>query len=221
MKPQIVHEAEIHRQHVRLRIPIAVEIDGTRFGVDDWSMGGLGVAGPITLAPARRAVRRAADLPVRGFRADAAAGYADGLRPAGPAAVRHPLRRPLAGPAGAVPLHRRRLPVGRDRLGRRHPERGRQRPDRRSQGSEAVLRAERGRQLGPPDSALCRHRAHGAGRRRPYRPDRGRALSALLDGHDRPCGDRGADLPARGHRRRAWSRPAMAVSCAAATRPRG
>ena len=48
MKPQIVHEAEIHRQHVRLRIPIAVEIDGTRFGVDDWSMGGFGVAGPVS-----------------------------------------------------------------------------------------------------------------------------------------------------------------------------
>ncbi len=48
MKPQIVHEAEIHRQHVRLRIPIVIEIDGTRFGVDDWSMGGFGVAGPIT-----------------------------------------------------------------------------------------------------------------------------------------------------------------------------
>ena len=48
MKPQIVHEAEIHRQHVRLRIPIAVEVDGTRFTVDDWSMGGFGVAGPIT-----------------------------------------------------------------------------------------------------------------------------------------------------------------------------
>jgi alginate biosynthesis protein Alg44 len=48
MKPQIVHEAEIHRQHVRLRIPIAVEIDGTRYSVDDWSMGGFGVAGPIT-----------------------------------------------------------------------------------------------------------------------------------------------------------------------------
>ena len=31
MKPQIVHEAEIHRQHVRLRIPIVVEIDGTRY----------------------------------------------------------------------------------------------------------------------------------------------------------------------------------------------
>ena len=44
MKPQVVHEAEIHRQHVRLRIPIAVEIDGTRYSVDDWSMGGFGVA---------------------------------------------------------------------------------------------------------------------------------------------------------------------------------
>ena len=48
MKPQLVHEAEIHRQHVRLRIPIAVEIDGTRYSVDDWSMGGFGVASPIT-----------------------------------------------------------------------------------------------------------------------------------------------------------------------------
>ena len=38
---------------------------------------------------------------------------------------------------------------------------------------QAVLRAERGRQLGPPDTALCRHHAHDAGRRRPYRPDRG------------------------------------------------
>ena len=47
-QPQIVHEAEIHRQHVRLRIPIVVEIDGTRYGVDDWSMGGFGVSGPIT-----------------------------------------------------------------------------------------------------------------------------------------------------------------------------
>lgn len=47
MKPQLVHEAEIHRQHVRLRIPIAIEIDGTQYGVDDWSIGGFGVAGPI------------------------------------------------------------------------------------------------------------------------------------------------------------------------------
>ena len=48
MKPQLVHEAEIHRQHVRLHIPIVVEIDGTRNGVDDWSVGGFGVAGPIS-----------------------------------------------------------------------------------------------------------------------------------------------------------------------------
>jgi mannuronan synthase len=48
MQAQIVHEAEVHRQHVRLRIPIAVEIDGTRYVVDDWSMGGVGVASPIT-----------------------------------------------------------------------------------------------------------------------------------------------------------------------------
>ena len=43
MQLQIVHEAEVHRQHVRLKIPITVEIDGTRFTVDDWSMGGFGV----------------------------------------------------------------------------------------------------------------------------------------------------------------------------------
>ena len=48
MQTQIVHEAEVHRQHVRLRIPIAIEIDGTRYVVDDWSMGGVGVASLIT-----------------------------------------------------------------------------------------------------------------------------------------------------------------------------
>lgn len=47
MQAQIAHEAEIHRQHVRLRIPIAIEIDGTRYDVDDWSVGGFGVAGPM------------------------------------------------------------------------------------------------------------------------------------------------------------------------------
>lgn len=45
----VVHEAaEIHRQHVRLRIPIGVEIDGTRYTVDDWSIGGFGVAERMT-----------------------------------------------------------------------------------------------------------------------------------------------------------------------------
>lgn len=43
MQLQVVHEAEVHRQHVRLKIPISVEIDGTRYTVDDWSMGGFGV----------------------------------------------------------------------------------------------------------------------------------------------------------------------------------
>jgi alginate biosynthesis protein Alg44 len=43
MQLQIVHEAEVHRQHVRLKIPIVVEIDGTRFNIDDWSMGGFGI----------------------------------------------------------------------------------------------------------------------------------------------------------------------------------
>jgi alginate biosynthesis protein Alg44 len=55
MQAQIVHEAEIHRQHVRLRIPIAIEIDGARYAVDDWSVGGFGVAGP---PPARQTGER-------------------------------------------------------------------------------------------------------------------------------------------------------------------
>jgi hypothetical protein len=38
-----VHEAEIHRQHVRLKIPIRAEIDDVWFQVDDWSLGGFGV----------------------------------------------------------------------------------------------------------------------------------------------------------------------------------
>lgn len=43
MAVQIEQETEIHRQHVRLRIPITVEIDGQRYSVDDWSIGGFGV----------------------------------------------------------------------------------------------------------------------------------------------------------------------------------
>ena len=43
MRPQIVHETEVHRRHVRLKIPIQVEIDGIRHQVDDWSLGGLAV----------------------------------------------------------------------------------------------------------------------------------------------------------------------------------
>ena len=48
MQPQVVHEAEVHRQHVRLKIPISVEIDGTAFTVDDWSMGGFGIMSEMT-----------------------------------------------------------------------------------------------------------------------------------------------------------------------------
>ena len=48
MQPQIVHEAEVHRQHVRLKIPIQVEIDGVRYTVDDWSVGGFGVESIMT-----------------------------------------------------------------------------------------------------------------------------------------------------------------------------
>ena len=48
MQPQIVHESEVHRQHVRLKIPIQVEIDGVRYQVDDWSVGGFGVESVMT-----------------------------------------------------------------------------------------------------------------------------------------------------------------------------
>ena len=104
MKPQIVHEAEIHRQHVRLRIPIAVEIDGTRFGVDDWSMGGFGVAGPITSRqPGERFPARLI-FPFEDFeltlRLDCQMVY---VLPDLPR-FGCPLPRPLAGPALAVPL---------------------------------------------------------------------------------------------------------------------
>lgn len=59
MASEIVHDTEVHRQHVRLRIPIAVEIDGARFTVDDWSLGGFGVLGTL---PRRRPGER---FPVR------------------------------------------------------------------------------------------------------------------------------------------------------------
>ena len=43
MQPTVIQDAEIHRQHVRLRVPIAIEIDGTRHIVDDWSVNGCGI----------------------------------------------------------------------------------------------------------------------------------------------------------------------------------
>jgi alginate biosynthesis protein Alg44 len=48
MRPQIVHDTEVHRQHVRLKIPVQVEIDGIRHQVDDWSLGGLAVESVLT-----------------------------------------------------------------------------------------------------------------------------------------------------------------------------
>lgn len=48
MQPQIVHETEVHRQHVRLKIPIQSEVDGVRYQVDDWSVGGFGVESVMT-----------------------------------------------------------------------------------------------------------------------------------------------------------------------------
>ena len=48
MQAQIVHETEVHRQHVRLKIPIQVEVDGVRYQVDDWSVGGFGVESVLT-----------------------------------------------------------------------------------------------------------------------------------------------------------------------------
>jgi alginate biosynthesis protein Alg44 len=48
MQAQIVHEAEVHRQHVRLKIPIQAELDGVRYQLDDWSVGGFGVESVMT-----------------------------------------------------------------------------------------------------------------------------------------------------------------------------
>ncbi len=50
-EPQIVAETEVHRRHVRLRIPVGVEIDGVRYVTDDWSVGGFGVNAEL---PGRR-----------------------------------------------------------------------------------------------------------------------------------------------------------------------
>jgi len=40
---QIVHEAEVTRQHARYKIPAKIEIDGKIYVVDNWSLGGLSV----------------------------------------------------------------------------------------------------------------------------------------------------------------------------------
>lgn len=39
--PQLVHEAEAQRQHIRIQLPAEVNIDGTHYTVADWSNGGM------------------------------------------------------------------------------------------------------------------------------------------------------------------------------------
>lgn len=55
MQSMVTHDAEIHRQHVRLRIPIGIEIDGARHQLDDWSVGGFG---SMPVLPERRVGER-------------------------------------------------------------------------------------------------------------------------------------------------------------------
>ncbi|MCB9982179.1 MAG: HlyD family efflux transporter periplasmic adaptor subunit [Rhodospirillales bacterium] len=42
-QPNIVHEAESQRQHVRVDLPAQVEIDGKLFEADNWSTGGVNI----------------------------------------------------------------------------------------------------------------------------------------------------------------------------------
>jgi len=42
---QIVHEAEITRQHARYKIPAQIEIEGKKYKVYDWSVSGVGIIG--------------------------------------------------------------------------------------------------------------------------------------------------------------------------------
>lgn len=55
MQSMVTHDTEIHRQHVRLRIPIGIEIEGERHQLDDWSVGGFG---SMPVLPGRRAGER-------------------------------------------------------------------------------------------------------------------------------------------------------------------
>jgi alginate biosynthesis protein Alg44 len=41
--PQIVHEAEITRQHARYKLPATLEIDGKKFELEDWSISGCAI----------------------------------------------------------------------------------------------------------------------------------------------------------------------------------
>jgi alginate biosynthesis protein Alg44 len=41
--PQIIHEAEITRQHARYKIPAKIEIDGKIYNLEDWSISGCAI----------------------------------------------------------------------------------------------------------------------------------------------------------------------------------
>ena len=41
--PQMVHEAEAQRQHIRISLPASVVIDGNAYNLADWSVGGISV----------------------------------------------------------------------------------------------------------------------------------------------------------------------------------
>jgi mannuronan synthase len=45
LKPRIVHEAEVQRQHPRFRIPAQCIIQGKAYEVFDWSLGGMSILG--------------------------------------------------------------------------------------------------------------------------------------------------------------------------------
>lgn len=43
-KPNIVHEADVQRQHMRLQVPLQLELGGQLYSIKNWSNGGFAVA---------------------------------------------------------------------------------------------------------------------------------------------------------------------------------
>ncbi len=41
--PQMVHEAEAQRQHIRINLPASIHISGTNYPLSDWSVGGISI----------------------------------------------------------------------------------------------------------------------------------------------------------------------------------
>ena len=41
--PQLVHETEAQRQHIRISLPASIHIDGKNYTLADWSVGGISV----------------------------------------------------------------------------------------------------------------------------------------------------------------------------------